>query len=82
MARVKAQRDASFEQQLSRLTEIVEALDAGNAPMEELLKLYEEGMLLTKKCSSYLEGAEQKIIQINAQVTKVDTNTVNSEPDF
>jgi exodeoxyribonuclease VII small subunit len=82
MARAKAQPDVSFEQQLSRLAEIVEALDAGNAPMEELLKLYEEGMLLTKKCSSYLEGAEQKVIQINAQATKADTNTVSSEPDF
>jgi exodeoxyribonuclease VII small subunit len=82
MARAKAQPDASFEQQLSRLAEIVEALDLGNAPMEELLKLYEEGMLLTKKCSSYLEGAEQKVIQINAQATKAGTNTVNSEPDF
>jgi exonuclease VII small subunit len=39
-------------------------------------------MLLTKKCSSYLEGAEQKVIQINAQATKAGTNTVNSEPDF
>jgi exodeoxyribonuclease VII small subunit len=82
MARAKAQPDTSFEQQLSRLAEIVEALDAGNAPMEELLKLYEEGMLLTKKCSSYLEGAEQKVIQINAQVNKAGTNTANSEPDF
>jgi exodeoxyribonuclease VII small subunit len=78
----RAKPDASFEQQLSRLSEIVEALDAGNAPMEELLKLYEEGMLLTKKCSSYLEGAEQKVIQINAQITKAGTNTVNYEPDF
>jgi exodeoxyribonuclease VII small subunit len=82
MAKAKAQTELSFEQQLIRLEEIVEALDAGNAPMEELLKLYEEGMLLTKKCSSYLEGAEQKVIQINAQVTKADIKTVTSKPDF
>ena len=82
MAKAKAQPEPSFEQQLSRLAEIVEALDTGNAPMEELLKLYEEGMLLTKKCSSYLEGAEQKVILINAQNSKPGINIEISEPDF
>jgi exodeoxyribonuclease VII small subunit len=82
MAKARAQTEPSFEQQLSRLAEIVEALDAGNAPMEESLKLYEEGMLLAKKCSSYLEGAEQKVIQINAQIAKSDSNTLSSDLDF
>lgn len=70
MAKAKAQLEPSFEQLLSRLSEIVEALDMGNAPMEELLKLYEEGMLLAEKCRSYLEVAEQKVIQINAHIAK------------
>jgi exodeoxyribonuclease VII small subunit len=82
MAKAKAQPELSLEQQLNRLEEIVEALDIGNAPMEELLKLYEEGMLLTKKCSSYLEGAEQKIIQINAQIARPDSNNLSSDLAF
>lgn len=82
MAKAKAQPEPPFEQQLSRLAEIVETLDIGNAPMEELLKLYEEGMLLTKRCRSYLEAAEQKVIQINAQIAKPAINTTSSDLDL
>jgi exodeoxyribonuclease VII small subunit len=51
----------SFEERFSRLEEIVGLLDRGDAPLEELLALYEEGMRLSKECGSILESAEQKI---------------------
>ncbi|WP_017720730.1 exodeoxyribonuclease VII small subunit [Kamptonema formosum] len=57
----------SFEEQIDRLEEIVGILDKGEAPIEEMLKLYEEGMGLARFCRTYLESAEQKVIVISRQ---------------
>lgn len=57
----------SFEEQIDRLEEIVGILDKGEAPIEEMLKLYEEGMALARFCRTYLESAEQKVIVISRQ---------------
>jgi exodeoxyribonuclease VII small subunit len=53
--------EASFEDKLFRLEEIVQTLDAGDAPLDAMLALYEEGMTLTKECSEFLSAAEQKV---------------------
>jgi exodeoxyribonuclease VII small subunit len=55
------QPQPSFEERFSRLEEIVSLLDRGDAPLEELLALYEEGINLSKECSTILQEAEQKI---------------------
>lgn len=54
----------SFEQQMNRLEEIVRILDEGSIPLDELLKIYEEGMNLASEMKNYLEKAEQKVIDI------------------
>ncbi|MFN5750537.1 MAG: exodeoxyribonuclease VII small subunit [Pseudanabaena sp.] len=54
----------SFEEQLQRLEEIVEILDDGEAALDEMLKLYEEGMQRSQYCREYLEKAEQKVTLI------------------
>lgn len=56
--------DLSFEEQLQRLEEIVEILDDGEAALDEMLSLYEEGMQRSQYCREYLEKAEQKVILI------------------
>lgn len=55
----------SFEEQLKRLEEIVEILDQGEEPLEDMLKLYEEGMKLAANCRKFLDKTEQKIIEIS-----------------
>ncbi len=55
----------SYEESVIRLEEIVSLLESGELTLEESLKLYEEGTLLTKSCSDILKNAEQKIININ-----------------
>lgn len=55
----------SFEEQLQRLEEIVEILDDGEAALDEMLKLYEEGMQRSQYCREYLEKAEQKVTLID-----------------
>ena len=56
--------DLSFEQALARLDETVEALEAGQLPLEQATQLYEMGMRLARVCSEMLAAAELKITQI------------------
>lgn len=51
----------SFEEALARLEELVNRLEEGNLPLEESLKLFAEGINLTKKCNKHLEQAEKQI---------------------
>ena len=54
----------SFEQALKRLEEIVETLEGGNIALEESIKIYQEGIVLSKLCSGMLEEAEGKVMAI------------------
>lgn len=51
----------TFEQAIKRLEEIVAELEEGNLPLEESLKIYEEGVELTKFCFTKLNETEDKI---------------------
>ena len=53
-----------FEQAMARLEEIVNALERGDAPLEESLGLFEEGAKLMKQCSDLLDKAEQKVTKL------------------
>ena len=54
-------KELAFEQALARLEEIVRALDGGEAPLDESLALFEEGVSLVKLCSEKLDKAEQTV---------------------
>ena len=56
-----AENKKSFEENLARLEEIVEALEDEKLPLDKSLKLYEEGVKLAAKCSLELDAAERKI---------------------
>ncbi len=52
----------TFEEKLAKLTEIVDKLEAGNElPLEDSLKLFEEGVGLVSSCREMLEDAEQRV---------------------
>ena len=50
-----------FETALKKLEGIVEALESGELPLEQLLSQFEEGTRLVKVCQTKLEEAELKI---------------------
>jgi len=54
-------KEPSFEDALARLEEIVVALEGGDRPLEESLKLFEEGIALTRQCASRLDHAQRRI---------------------
>ena len=51
----------NFEECLSRLEAIVCELEKGDVPLENALKLFEEGMQLSGSCRKELEEAEGKV---------------------
>ncbi len=50
-----------FEKKLSRLEEIVQKMEKGDLALEESLKLFEEGVQLSRECHSRLSEAETKV---------------------
>ncbi len=60
----KKETKQTFEQSLGKLEKIVDALEQGDVPLEESLKLYEEGIHLSKECMETLGKAEVRIKQL------------------
>ena len=56
-----ANNEKTFEQALARLEQIVRALEDGNAPLESLIGLFDEGTSLVKFCAAKLDAAEEKV---------------------
>ena len=48
----------SFEDSLKKLETIVEQLEKGDLPLEDSLKLFEEGVGLSASCKQELDAAE------------------------
>ncbi len=63
-----SKKSKSFEESLQRLQEISELLESDEVTIEESIKLYEEGIKLSKTCHSTLEKAELKVEQLNTEL--------------
>jgi exodeoxyribonuclease VII small subunit len=50
-----------FEDALNKLEKIVSKLEEGDIPLEESLKLFEEGIRLSRFCNQKLDEAERKV---------------------
>lgn len=57
----------SFEEALSRLEAIVNELEDESIPLEKSIKLYEEGLELSKLCTKKLEEAELRIKKVSSE---------------
>ena len=71
MTKMAEKKAMKFEDAMTRLEEILQVLESGEGTLDELLKLYEEGVSLIRVCNDRLEKAEQsvKMLQINADGT-------------
>ena len=64
----KVKEGLSFEDSLKRLEELVETLEQGSVPLDESIRLYEEGMTLAKACMTQLNEAKLKLKRIQKSV--------------
>jgi exodeoxyribonuclease VII small subunit len=56
--------ELSFEAALKRLEEIVRRLESGDAPLDESIRLYDEGDRLRQQCEARLRAAQAQIEKI------------------
>jgi len=56
--------ELSFEGALQRLTEIVQALEKGDLPLEQSLSLFEQGVKLSRTSQAKLDAAQKKVEQL------------------
>lgn len=60
----KKEKEILFEDYLKKLEKIVQQLEEGELTLDESVKLYEEGMSISKICLEKLNKAKQKIEQL------------------
>ena len=56
-----SEKKLSFEEAYAALEQIAEKLNDNTVTLDESVKLYEEGVKLSKYCAETLETAKQKI---------------------
>ena len=54
----------TFEENMARLEEIVKRLEDGSVPLEEAMKLFQEGTALAGSCGKLLDQAELEIVKL------------------
>ena len=67
----------TFEENMQRLEQIVRAMERGDVPLEESLKLFQEGTELVRSCGNLLDEAQ---LQVKKIATAPDGTPV--EEDF
>ncbi|MFH1891368.1 MAG: exodeoxyribonuclease VII small subunit [Candidatus Zixiibacteriota bacterium] len=61
MVESEVKNKESFEETLQKLEKSVASLESGEVPLEEALKLFEEGIRLSRDLASKLSDAEKKV---------------------
>ncbi len=68
--------EPSLEESLKRLSDIVRLLEQNDTPLEESLKMFEEGVALARKGHERLNDVERRI----EILTKVSSDSVETKP--
>ena len=61
-----SQKNPTFEENMQRLEQIVRAMERGEVPLEESLKLFQEGTELVRRCGKLLDEAQLQVTKISA----------------
>jgi exodeoxyribonuclease VII small subunit len=62
----------SIETAMQELETLVETLEQGDLPLEESLKAFERGVILTRTCQEALNEAEQKVKILSGETEDAD----------
>ena len=68
-----SKKKMTFEESMGRLEQIVRAMERGDVPLEESLKLFQEGTELVKNCGKLLDEAQ---LQVNKIMVAADGSPV------
>ena len=87
MSKAAKATEPTFEDALGKLESIVEDMEGGELPLEQLLARFEEGTRLAKLCQDKLAAAETKVRQLESlpdgepAVRDFDLGTSLGEPE-
>jgi exodeoxyribonuclease VII small subunit len=70
-----------FEKKLGRLEEIVQKMEKGDLALEDSLKLFEEGVKLSRECHGRLNEAEAKVKKLMGFDADGKAITADFEPE-
>jgi exodeoxyribonuclease VII small subunit len=81
---LKTMAELKFEGSFKKLEKIVEQLESGDLELDQALKLYEEGIKLSRFCTKKLQEAEKKVQQLtrgkDGMLTTEDMDLFKQEP--
>lgn len=60
----KEEKTPTFEDAIKRLSEIVQTLEKGDLPLEESLRLFEEGVKLSRTSQEKLDSAQKRVEEL------------------
>ncbi len=63
-----AAKEEGFEYSLKRLQQIVETLEEGSVSLEDVMKMYEEGVELSKRCLMQLQQVELRLKKLSKEM--------------
>mgnify|MGYP001181112465 CR=1 FL=1 len=66
------EKGENFEEVLKKLESLVQKLETGGLPLDEALKLYEDGVRLARTGNTLLEGAENRVEELQASLARED----------
>ncbi len=61
-----------FEEAMQRLTGVVDKLESGEGSLDEMIRLYEEGMRLVRACEKQLDAYEATITKLTKSLGEPD----------
>ena len=57
-------KNMTFEESMARLEQIVRTMERGEAPLDESLKLFQEGTELVSRCGKMLDEAQLQVMKV------------------
>ncbi|MGJ8675958.1 MAG: exodeoxyribonuclease VII small subunit [Akkermansiaceae bacterium] len=78
MAKHKNSKDLSFEQALEELEKMVEVMESGQLPLEQLISDYERGASLISHCETVLSDARKRLELITLKPKAAKDSTDNT----
>lgn len=78
---VAKRKKLDYEEAVAELESLVEKFERGDITLEESLKLYERGVLLTRDCQEALQAADQKVQMLVKQTGNSTLVDFDSDPD-
>jgi exodeoxyribonuclease VII small subunit len=74
--------EGTFEESLEALEEIVGHLDAGRLSLDDSLRCYEFGVLISRRCEKMLDEAELRISRLEIEPGEPETEDSIDDAPF